>query len=472
MRSLRSRLFLLLALSLAASAAVGVLLVGLYRQSNSALIGRAEAAAAQGCDAIVERYRFYSAGWAGPDANSEAAFHSDLATVVGVALAPFRNLAGGVWDRNGTSLTATAKLTPDISAAIATLATEVATDGAPAGSQLDTTNGTALLEACALRGPVPGLVGWTLARIVDPPGLDQLRLGLGVLFGLALGMTGLVTWLVMGWRQRIGAIETALVAHEAGTLRLAPTGERELDRIVAALNRTGARLAQAQARTEALAAKMALSERLAALGRVAAGMAHEIRNPIAAMRLRAENGLAGDDARRRSALAAILAQIDRLDHLIGELLAMTQRREPAPAWIDVGTLLEACAVEHRNERVAIAVAAERVEAKLDSALMRRVIDNLVQNAIRHSPEGGTVTLRAAREGATLRIEVADEGEGVPEALRASLFEPFVTGRPDGTGLGLAIARELVQSHGGRLELRDPGPGAVFTIEMPAAWQAS
>jgi hypothetical protein len=66
----------------------------------------------------------------------------------------------------------------------------------------------------------------------------------------------------------------------------------------------------------------------------------------------------------------------------------------------------------------------------------------------------------------LRIRVADTGEGVPGELRSSLFEPFVTGRPDGTGLGLAIARELVRSHGGQLELTDPGPGAVFTIAIP------
>ena len=472
MRSLRSRLFLLLTLSLAASGAVGVLLVGLYQQSSTALTGRAEAAAAQGCDMIAERYRFYAAGWAGPDKGGEAAFQKDLATVVGVALAPFGILAGGVWSQDGKALVATTTVTPAIATAIGTLAAEVATDGAPAGTQLDTAGGTALLEACALRGPVPGLTGWTMARIADPPGLGKLRLGLGVLLGLALGMTGLVTWLVMGWRQRIGAIETALAAHEAGTLRLAPTGERELDRIVAALNRAGARLGQAQARTEALAAQMALSERLAALGRVAAGMAHEIRNPIAAMRLRAENGLAGDDARRRTALATILAQIDRLDHLIGELLAMTQRREPAPAWLDVAALLEASAAEHRTGSVAIVVASGPVEAKLDAALMRRVLDNLLQNAVRHSPDGGTVTLGAARTGASLRIEVADEGAGVPEALRTSLFEPFVTGRPDGTGLGLAIARELVQSHGGRLELSHPGPGAVFTIDMPATWPTS
>jgi signal transduction histidine kinase len=470
MRSLRSRLFVLWTLSLAASLAVGVLLVGLYRQSSSAQFGRAEAAVSQACDSITERYGFYAAGWAGPVQADDAAFRSDLGAVVSVALAPFPGLAGGIWEQDTGSLAATIPLTDSLRASIGSLAAEVGTDAAAAGTRVESGSETLLVQSCALRGPVPGLSAWAMARTSTAPGQDQLRLGLGVLLALALGMSGLLTWLVLTWRHRIGAIETALAAHEAGTLRLAPTGEHELDRIVAALNLAGERLAQAQAQSDALAARVAVSERLAALGRVAAGLAHEVRNPIAAMRLRAENALAGDDARRRTALAAILAQIARLDHLIAELLAMTQRREPTPALVDVGVLLEACAAEHRDGPVRVVVEAPAMQVNLDAALMRRVLDNLVQNAMRHSPEGGVVTLRAERLGKVLSITVADSGAGVPEELRASLFEPFVTGRPDGTGLGLAIARELVQSHGGSLSLSDPGPGAVFAIEIPIACQ--
>jgi signal transduction histidine kinase len=466
MRSLRSRLFLLWLLSLAASLAVGSLLVGLYRQSSLAQFARADAAASQACDAINDRYGFYAAGWAGPAETGDASFRSDLGTVVSLALAPFPDLAGGIWEQDSGSLAATIPLTGVLTTAIGGLAGEIAADGLAAGTRVQTEGTTLVMQACALRGPVPGLSAWAMARLPATPGADKARMGLGVLLALALGMTGLLTWTVLAWRHRIAAIEAALSAHAAGTLRLAPTGERELDRIVAALNLAGERLAQAQARSDALAARVAVSERLAALGRVAAGMAHEIRNPIAAMRLRAENALAGDDARRRTALAAILAQIARLDHLIAELLAMTQRSEPKTAPVDVRALLEACAAEHRDGRVAVVVEAAAMTLELDAAVMRRVLDNLVQNAIRHSPDGGVVTLRAEHDGTTLRIRVADTGEGVPGELRSTLFEPFVTGRPDGTGLGLAIARELVRSHGGQLELTDPGPGAVFTIAIP------
>jgi signal transduction histidine kinase len=478
--SLRARLFLLWALSLVASIAVGALLLGLYRQSSSAQLDRAQAAVAQACDRIVDRYAYYAAGWAGPEpsaADTAAAseFRADLLAVVQVALAPQPAIAGGIWQQDQGLLAGT--LSPDVmlSSAIASLAATVSTDGGITASEVDTGGATILLEACALRGPVTGLAGWTMARIEAAPGQDQLRLGVGVLLGLVLGMTALLSWLVLAWRRRIAAIELALADHAAGELHLAATGEPELDRLVAALNRAGARLAQSHAVADALAARVALSERLAALGRVAAGVAHEIRNPIAAMRLRAENALAGDDARRSAALEAILAQIARLDHLIAELLEMTQRREPTHAPTDIVGLLEACAADHRDGRVAIRVDAATEPVATDAALLRRALDSLVQNAVRHTPDGGEVSLRAVPHGRSLRSEIADTGPGVPPPLRQTLFEPFVTGRPDGTGLGLAIARELVQSLGGTLSLLNSDTGAVFLIELAGdavAWPPS
>ena len=109
-----------------------------------------------------------------------------------------------------------------------------------------------------------------------------------------------------------------------------------------ALNATGARLADERRRAGA-------AERLAAVGRLAAGLAHEIRNPIAAMRLKAENALAaGDDGRRVAALQSILQQVGRLDGLLRDLLAMTQRREPKLAEIDLAAFLERTAEAHRE----------------------------------------------------------------------------------------------------------------------------
>ena len=104
--------------------------------------------------------------------------------------------------------------------------------------------------------------------------------------------------------------------------------------------------------------------------------------------------------------------------------------------------------------------------------LARAIDNLLDNAVRHAPSpGGTVRLWAEGDASrgVLLIGVADDGVGVPEAVRGRLFEPFGTGRADGTGLGLALAREVAIAHGGELRHEAGAPGARFILEMP--WQA-
>jgi signal transduction histidine kinase len=482
--SLRARLFVVWLLSVAAAGAVGWLLFQLYRQSTSAQIARAEAAVAQGCERIADRYGFYVTGWAGPaQAGADPTLRRDLTTVVQLALAASRGVEGGVWQQavgplayafptyegSGPKTDLPEAERPRIAAlntAAAQAERSVSADYA-AGSQ------TLVLHACPLPGPIAELTAWAMTRVVAAAGLDALRLGLGVLLALVLGIAAWLTWIVLAWTRHVGRIEAALAAEPAGALpHLRRTGEAELDRIVAALNTAGARLAEARQRSAELAARVAQSERLAALGRVAAGVAHEFRNPLGAMRLKAENALAGDPSRRGAALEAILAQIARLDRLIGELLAMTQRRAPEPVPVALGAFLAAVAADHPSDGVALRIAAPPLTCRVDPALLRRALDALLDNALRHTPPGGRVTLRAEATAGGVRIEVADTGPGIPEDLRGALFEPFVTGRADGTGLGLAIARELVEAQGGRLTLASPGGerpgvGAVFAIELPS-----
>ena len=483
MRSLRARLFVVWLLSLAAACAVGWLLLNLYRQSTSAQVARAAAAVGQACDRIADGYAFYATGWAGPPGGQpDARLRHDLTAIVQVALAASRGVEGGVWQPGAGSLAyafptyAGTGPKTDLPQAerprIAALNAEAAQTGRSVGADYAVTGQTLVLHACPLPGPVAELTGWTMTRVIAAAGLDALRLGLGVLLALVLGIAAWLTWLVLAWTRHVGRIEAVLAGSAAGDLpQLPPTGEAELDRIVAALNTAGQRLAEARREAEALAARVAQAERLAALGRVAAGVAHEFRNPIAAMRLKAENALAGDAARQEGALRTILTQIARLDRLIGELLAMTQRRTPVAEPVAIAVLLEAAAADHRAGPATIEVNADPVTATLDPALLRRALDALLDNAVRHTPPGGRIVLRARSTGAAVRIEVADSGPGVPPELRASLFEPFVTGRADGTGLGLAIARELVEAQGGRLTLAcaggaAAGQGAVFAIDLP------
>jgi len=231
-------------------------------------------------------------------------------------------------------------------------------------------------------------------------------------------------------------------------------------------------------KSEALAAQVAAAERLAGLGRVAAGVAHEIRNPIAAMRLKAENALAAnDEGRRTTALQSILQQVGRLDGLLRDLLTMTQKHEPNLAKIDLAAFLEQTAEAHRElaaskgVRVVVGLAQPVTEPPLlDAEQMRRVLDNLILNAIENTPAGGVIEVAARQRADNLCLRVRDTGQGVPDNIRERLFEPFVTGRSEGTGLGLAVVREIARAHGGEARLVPAGRGAEFEIEVP--WRTS
>ncbi len=487
MHSLRSRLLGLWGLSIAASVAVGFLLLQLYRQSTDAQVGRAEAVVSRGCDLIRDRFGFYTSGWSGPMPTlADTKLRTDLATAVGLALAHQDGIEGGIWQEAAGPL---AYAFPtyegsgpktDLPAAERSQIQAVNQDALRSEQAVDHRSAsrtqTLLLHACPLPGPIPGLTAWTMTRVRAASGFAPIRLGLGVLLSLVILMSVLLGRTLLVWARHVRAIERALAGAGVGGMPAVPlTGERELDRIVGALNDAGYRLAEARRESEALSARVARSERLAGLGRVAAGVAHEIRNPIAAARLQGENALAGDDGRRREAIGDMLNQLDRLDLLVGELLAMTQRAKPKPVTVELAPFLRDRIAQHRPvadaRGVQIAIEDVAGSAVFDPMMAGRVLDNLLTNAIRHTPNGGRVNLGVERTVETLAIILEDTGPGVPPGMTERLFEPFVTGRPDGTGLGLAIARELADAHGGRLVLRravgsEPGQGAIFAFELP------
>ncbi len=466
MTSLRARLFGVWVLSLAASVAVGLLLVQLYHQSTASLVQRAEDELTRSCDRMADRYAYYISGWteAAPAAG-DAALQGDLDAVARLALATHPSLTGGI-------LRTPAEITPP-TVQSQTAAAALAGDGGLALDENTSDQSTTLVYACRLAGPVPDLAAWVATQVESAPGYGALQVGLAVLMGLMLALSAALAFLVRTWSRQIRRVEDALAQHDsAGLPRIAPTGEAELDRIAMALNTAGERLLAARNEAAAASSRAASAERMAALGRVAAGVAHEIRNPIAAMRLRAEGALAIDQdseplraaARGRTALDAILGQIDRLDRLSGELLTMTQRRTPAPEWVDLQDFLATCQADWPDAPLRIEAADGA--ALFDREMIRRALDNLIQNAARHAPSGTEIVLRAHLSPDWLRFEVEDSGPGVPPALRDSLFEPFVTSRADGTGLGLAIAREMVQAHDGRLFLARANGGCVFALELP------
>ncbi len=208
-----------------------------------------------------------------------------------------------------------------------------------------------------------------------------------------------------------------------------------------------------------------------AVARMAAMVAHEIRNPIGTIRgsaelIRARSGTALGE-RDREALADVLAEVERLRRLTDDFLDLA--REPAlvPVVVDLAELssdaARALARSHPDVSVHLDVPALRVRA--DPARVRQVLANLLVNAA----QGGAraVEIAGALRDSVACLEVRDDGAGVPPDVRARLFDPFTSGRPGGTGLGLAISRRIVERHGGTLRLIATGDrGSTFALDLP------
>ena len=486
-RSLVGRLIAILALLLAAALASGFVMFSLFEQSTAARIGQASAVAGQSCGAIARAYRFYTAEWHGaaPDL-ADAALRRDLVAVVVTALDDKPEIEGGLWQAEAGSLAYAfpryegsgpkTDLPQAELARIRAAAAAALIDDRPQLARLDAGSQTLLIASCPLTGPIPSLTAWTMTRVHSFAGstYDQLMAGLAILSVAVIGATALAGVLVLTWTRHVGRIETAFAAAGGEDLpRLVPTGERELDRIVSAMNDAGRRLALSHDRTRELSRQVAEAERLAAIGRVTAGVAHEIRNPIAAMRLKAESALRGGDERKVQALSLVIAQVDRLDGLVRRLLTAAERDPPQRVETALAPLLEACAAAHRDAARQhgrdIMVSAAAGTAWLDPAQIRRALDNLVANAL-EAAGAGAVSLSVARVADRVVFSVSDRGGGPPEAIRATLFEPFVTGRPEATGLGLSIVREIARAHGGTADLARDGGITTFRIEVP--WRMS
>ena len=203
---------------------------------------------------------------------------------------------------------------------------------------------------------------------------------------------------------------------------------------------------------------------------MAAGLAHEIRNPVAAMRLKAENALAGPQPRQAAALQSILGHIGRLDRLLAEMLAFAQpvalHQQPVPLEAYVGERIEALRERAEVAGVSLQSHADSASCAFDPEQMSRAIDNLLINALQHTPAGGRVELKAAVADRTITFTVTDTGPGIAPDIAARLFEPFATSRADGVGLGLSIVREIAAAHGGTVELAKGDTGATFIIALP------
>lgn len=216
------------------------------------------------------------------------------------------------------------------------------------------------------------------------------------------------------------------------------------------------------------------SRRMAALGKMAAGIAHEIRNPLGTLRGFAQyfgsRSQAGDNSKKYSEL--MISEIDRLNQTISGLLQFSRPREPQFGEINITDLfsktvsmMEADLISNNIEIDCPQESDLTIQA--DPDLLLQVLMNLLKNSINALPEGGKISLRGHRDNHQVILTIADNGYGMSEEIRQRMFDPFFTTLKEGTGLGLAVSHQIVEQHGGSFEVKTaPEQGTSITIALP------
>lgn len=235
-----------------------------------------------------------------------------------------------------------------------------------------------------------------------------------------------------------------------------------------------------------LEAEKQQAERLASIGALASGIAHEIKNPLVAIKTFAEllpDRFTEEDF-RNDFLKVVIGEIDRIDDLVARLRGLATRPTRPLTPLDLRGPIEDTLALLRGqlERGQLTISVE-IEQNLplvagDPAQLKQLFLNLLVNALEATQPGGSIALRALEshvsDARTVLVEVIDSGSGISEALINQIFEPFVTSKPRGSGLGLSICRGIADAHRATIRARnnDPGPGATLSIEFPVASDAA
>jgi signal transduction histidine kinase len=217
--------------------------------------------------------------------------------------------------------------------------------------------------------------------------------------------------------------------------------------------------------------QMELKERLTALGEMSAGIAHELRNPMAVI-----NGYLSLLARKQDdsgqkIIRDVVTEINTMNRIIGDLLTFARPTSLNRVKVNVKEMVEGCVLnllqaKGPDARITTALKLNDAGATVDEGLMRQAFSNLLQNALEAMPEGGTLTVET-HDGKELFLVIKDTGIGIPRDAIKKIFLPFFTTKDRGVGMGLALAHKIITSHGGRIEVEsEEGRGTTFTVSLP------
>jgi len=243
---------------------------------------------------------------------------------------------------------------------------------------------------------------------------------------------------------------------------------------------TAERLVEANVQVQQAEEAVRRSDRLAALGQLSAGLAHELRNPLATIRTSAEmltKNLDTESDVAREVAGFIGTEVDRANSLITRFLQFARPLQLRPEVADLTQTLDRAVALVEREAPAIPIyknyQPDVPPFSFDAELLERVFYNLLLNAAQATAAGGAVTLKLRAKDGTAEVTVIDRGVGIDSNQMNSIFNPFFTTKPDGVGLGLAIVSKIVDEHGGKIAVEsEPGKGSIFCVLLPMERPAS
>jgi signal transduction histidine kinase len=325
-----------------------------------------------------------------------------------------------------------------------------------------------LVLVAVLAAPDGRIAAWSLRRIFnfsDSSELQKRLLLVGAMI-VSLISIGTVLRLSFNLQQGFRTIRSGLRRLEIDPNHRIPDENPELRPIVQAINKMADN-------RQKLESELRREDRLRTMGRVVAGIAHEIRNPLNSIRLtiRLVARRLKDNPGVNNEIEMVTGEVDRLDALLKSLLAFRADEESTIQQQPVLPIVErsiALVQPHAQERGVLVRVAERanVEAPVDSDRLQQALINLLLNAIDASQRGGVVDIRMQTAKDRIDIAVEDHGSGLSAEAQQQIFEAFYTTKPGGTGLGLAVSKTLLERMGAAIEAANYEGGAKFTIQLP------
>jgi signal transduction histidine kinase len=247
--------------------------------------------------------------------------------------------------------------------------------------------------------------------------------------------------------------------------------KRKAQQVVEELARANRSLQEAQA-------EVRRAERLAALGQLTAGLAHELRNPLGTMKTSAEmlsRQVSKENAVAQEMAGFITSEVDRTNSLITRFLDFARPQHLKLETADITIMLDSAIARFDREQKSAGTSVTVFKnyspdvppVRFDSELMERVIANLLVNAAQASPPGGVVTVKTLSNNTEVEVAVIDRGSGIDPKNIENIFNPFFTTKTDGIGFGLAIISKILDEHGGRITVESTlGEGSVFRVFLP------